>query len=234
MTPVTTVHENDFLLQFIKERGALSSEDALLHYLANGRDSAEKLNRIIQDLNVKQPFEFLDFASGYGMVARHYATMIPQARVTTCDIHPEANAFNHEQFGFETIQSQSVPEELRVERQFDVVFTLSFFSHISDAYFSRWLLRLYQLVKPGGYLIFTTHGRVTSNYVLGKNQIIFYPDSEQKDLEGQYYGTAYTHPSYVMDKVSDLHVYSPVRFELFKEGFWWGHQDLYVLGKMAQ
>ena len=102
MTSVTAVHENDFLLQFIKERESLSSEDALSHYLANGRDSAEKLNRIIQDLGVKQPFDFLDFASGYGMVARHYATVMPQARVTTCDIHPEANAFNREKFGFET------------------------------------------------------------------------------------------------------------------------------------
>ena len=228
----TTVHPNDFLFGFIKERTGMSDADVLAHYLENGRTSAEKLNEIIvHDLKMNQPFQMLDFASGYGMVARHYSSVLSQAQVITCDIHAEANAFNQTQFGFETIQSKSVPEELIMDRQFDAVFTLSFFSHISDAYFSRWLLRLYQLVKPGGYLIFTTHGRVTSGYALANGQIIFHPDSEQKDLEGQFYGTAYTHPSYVMSQISDLQAHHPLKIALFKEAHWWEHQDLYVVQK---
>ena len=230
----TAVHEQDFLMQFISQRLNLDPASALQHYLQNGRESAEKLKHIVQnELNLHTPFTMIDFASGYGMVARHYQTVMPQAQVTTCDIHADANAFNHEQFGFDTIQSMSVPEELGIDKQFDVLFTLSFFSHISDGYFFRWLLRLYQMVKPGGHFIFTTHGRVSSNYVLAPNQIAFNADSEQKDLEGQFYGTAYTHPSYVMNQVSQLHAHHPMTIRLYKEAHWWGHQDVFVIHKHA-
>jgi hypothetical protein len=42
-----------------------------------------------------------------------------------------------------------------------------FISHMPKTTFGRWLKQLFSLVRPGGYLIFTTHGLVSSTIIPG-------------------------------------------------------------------
>jgi len=66
--------------------------------------------------------------------------------------------------------SRHVPEDLALGRTFDVVFALSFFSHVPEATFGRWLRALFAGVSEGGILIFTTHG-LASQPNLGNPEI---------------------------------------------------------------
>jgi hypothetical protein len=78
--------------------------------------------------------------------------------VTACDIHPEAGAFLREKLGVAAVGSVEVPEKFNLGQRFDVVFALSFFSHLPHSGWRRWLLALAEHTGPDGILIFTTHG----------------------------------------------------------------------------
>ncbi len=58
-------------------------------------------------------------------------------RIVSCDIHEQAIGFLHWVMGVETILSKTVPEELKLQESFNVVFALSFFficltEHLED------------------------------------------------------------------------------------------------------
>ena len=79
---------------------------------------------------------------------------------------------------------------LEAPQQFDAVFALSFFSHLPITTWARWLVRLVQAARPGGFVIFTTHGLKTplpDGFVIPSTGIGFFPMSEQGDLPGDQY-----------------------------------------------
>jgi len=227
------IHPDDFLFSHIGADG--KTADPVGHYFADGRHSAETLRDIIAGERGRdfQHFSLLDFASGYGMVARHYPVVLPHADATTCDIHPPANAFNAEHLPVKTLQSASSPEDLHIEQSFDVVFALSFFSHVSFEAFPKWLGKLYACVKKGGLFIFTTHGSYSSPPThIRPDDHIFIAQSEQKDLDTRLYGITWTSPTYVIRHLKSLET-DPVamKIALFREGHWWDHQDLFVIAR---
>jgi hypothetical protein len=130
--------------------------------------------------------------------------------------------------------SEPNPDHLQAEPRFDVVFALSFFSHIPHTTFYRWVRKLLDFVADGGILIFTTHGRQgrgqVGNPTLEPEGYWFNPISEQKDLPVQDYGTMITSPYYVFRALEQDALAKPV---FFQEAFWWGIQDTYIVQKSA-
>lgn len=185
-----------------------------------------------------RPLELLEFASGYGCVSRHLRKH-SDIHLTACDIHPEAIAFLRETIGVDAVLSASEPEELRIDRKFDAIFALSFFSHMPDVTFGRWLNRLASLLRSGGCFIFTTHGfkgytmlerpdDSRADWTVSGKGCWFQYYSEQKDLPVADYGVTLVTPKYVVDQINELKDVQLVRFE---QAFWWGTQDLYILRK---
>jgi SAM-dependent methyltransferase len=155
---------------------------------------------------------------------------MPRIDLTCCDIHEAAVTFIRDELGAKAVLSHRVPEQLKLGTQFDAVFALSFFSHMPDATWRRWLQALADHVRPGGVVIFTTHGAVSAGH-LGVTPIEGYwfgSGSEQEDLDAADYGTAVTTREYVDRQIADI---PEIAIEIFRQGYWWGHQDLYVLRK---
>ena len=94
---------------------------ALAHYFNDSRKSAERLRAIlIHDLqvNASEPRELLEFASGYGAVTRHLLKVLPAFKLTSCDIHPQANAFIERELKVKTIASSALPRDFAPGRDF--------------------------------------------------------------------------------------------------------------------
>jgi hypothetical protein len=226
------VHGDDMLWQFVLGHPAFAQpEDAVRYYFADGATSAHKLGAIAQDaLAGREAFTLMEFASGYGMVTRHLRGALPGASTVTCDIHEAAVAFIGENLRTPAIISRHQPEECELGGPYDIVFALSFFSHMPPSTFGRWLGALYRAVAPGGALVFTTHG-LASAASLGDPEIPesghwFKPESEQHDLEGVSYGSALTTPECV---VRELFAATGAPLMRYRPAHWWGHQDLYVV-----
>lgn len=229
------IHSEDFIFQFLWDHPSFpTKENAVEYYFNNGADSANKLSSLLTDIcgySNDNPCNLLEFASGYGCVTRHIEKTIPFCSVTASDIHPQAIQFIQEKLKINTILSAHSPQKLELDPVYDVVFALSFFSHMPKSTFSAWLKKLASFIKPNGYFIFTTHGLITRekngmDFLFSRDGFYFEGGSEQKDIEEDEYGTTITLPEYVFSEIAKIPQLSPV---YFREGYWWEHQDLFVL-----
>jgi SAM-dependent methyltransferase len=230
------IHEGDQLLPFLLHHPAFPEPaQAIDYYFSDGAESAKKLREVVTR-NTAYPrhgaLSLLEFASGYGMVTRHLAHELIGAEIVSCDIHDHAVDFINDILHSRAVGSRHVPEELTLDAVFDVVFALSFFSHMPEATFGRWLKALFGVVRPGGILVFTTHGLASvknfGDIVLSDNGFAFIASSEQDDLDVAEYGSSIATPDYVIGEVYRT-IRAPIRE--YKRAYWWGHQDLYVLAK---
>lgn len=227
------VHPDDFIFDFLINNPVFDSQEhAIEYYFNDGANSARKLGSILQDICKlgAGSFSLLEFASGYGCVSRHLGHVLPNCSLTVCDIHPEAVRFSEKVLGVEAIHSTSRPEDFPRDQQFDVVFALSFFSHMPKTTFTRWLRTLACLVGNPGFLLFTTHGLGSIVHIpqceFDSDGYYFTPSSEQKDLDVQEYGTSLVKPEYVLSQIFGL---VDCSLHHFHETYWWEHQDLYIL-----
>jgi cyclopropane fatty-acyl-phospholipid synthase-like methyltransferase len=231
------IHEHDFIYEFIKNHpGFPKAEDAIRHYFSNGNNSAEKLKAILSadlGININENRSFLEFASGYGCVTRHLLKKLPEFEFAASDIHPEANQFLEKISGCKTVQSHKVPEKYPTHT-YDIVFALSFFSHMPRTTWSRWLQTLVNRLNINGFLIFTTHGlashKMMNSPILEDDGFWFQNNSEQSDLETTDYGTTITSPLFVLN---EIHKIKDCKIRLLKTEHWWTHQDLYAVQKIS-
>lgn len=228
------IHLDDFIFMFLVENKTFDSEDSAVRYFFNdGRSSARKLALLIQEIGLNSKpngFSILEFASGYGCVTRHLKAEIPNAHIVACDIHQEAVKFIQERLNTEVILSHSNPTKFKCNRKFDLVFALSFFSHMPYNTWGKWIKSLYNTLEKGGALIFTTQGLESAKYFsnpkIPDNGFWFRPDSEQKDLDVSEYGQTIVTESFVRQEVFSNIGKFP---DLYRPKYWWDHQDLYVV-----
>lgn len=233
------IHAEDHLFRFLSQHPQLKDR-AQEHYFKSARESAERVralilgNRVPHGLANLNPrdFSLLDFASGFGMVNRHFRSVMPVAKIEACDIHPKAVEFHRQYLGLTCHLSSEDPRALGIDRRYDVVLALSFFSHMPERLWLPWLEALTARVNENGLLIFTTHGPSSAVSMGGDLvekgvEFSFAPHSEQLDLDRDSYGTTYAHPRFAMDILRRL---PGMHLSEFKMGAWWGgNQDVYVL-----
>lgn len=229
------IHHADFIFNFLTENIFPKKSDAILQYFNDGANSAEIFKKILYtDIGFKESenLSLLEFASGYGCVTRHLVKKIPNIEITACDIHPEAMDFIRERMIKETVLSHSVPEEAVFPKKYDIIFALSFFSHMPHVTWGRWLRKLYTSLNTDGFLIFTTHGLTSlqffGNPKIPDNGFWFSPMGEQKDINKNEYGSTVVTPEFV---IREIFKQTQAPLFMYKPSFWWGHQDLYILFK---
>lgn len=238
------LHREDFIFQFVMTHPAFDTvAQSLNYYFTDGQNSAKQLAKLCKSLGFGKKkkkdksvkaMRLLEFASGYGCVTRHLSHAMPYAEIVSSDIHPAAMDFIQYTLGGQVAQSHSVPEQFHVDGTFDVIFSLSFFSHMPESSWTRWLRAHYDALNVGGYLVFTTQGLKSrphfENPAIPDSGFWFITDSEQKDLDTAEYGQTIVTKEWVQKQIPKL---PKARLERFKEAAWWKHQDLYVIQKTA-
>ncbi len=223
------IHPADYIFRWHYDDANTTDKAAVVrNYFEGGRHTAELVAQFLDGfLATSRPFTMLEFASGYGRVTRHWKAVLPQADVDACDVHDDAVDFLS-QMGCRACPSSTVPEELAVERSYDVVFALSFFTHMPRATWARWLGALARRIVPGGIFVFTTHGVPSLEQMgvsrLEKDGFWFHGFSEQKDLGTDAYGATATTFDFVYRQLMGC----DLDLRHFREGGM-GYQDLYVV-----
>jgi 2-polyprenyl-3-methyl-5-hydroxy-6-metoxy-1,4-benzoquinol methylase len=228
----SAIHPDDHIFTFLLAHPGFRAEpDRATYYFEDGARSRMKLESLTKELLLNDRHSLLEFASGYGCVTRHLA--YSSADLWVCDIHPAAVSFLQRDLGVRAFLSSPFPEMLEVQRQFDVVFALSFFSHMPIQTWARWLVRLVQTTRPGGFVIFTTHGLKSRQHFararIPPTGFWFAPVSEQHDLPTEQYGSTITTHDFVKRAIASIHGVKLIKFE---EAAWWSLQNLYVLQVM--
>jgi SAM-dependent methyltransferase len=227
------VHSKDYTYWFCATHPLHTTESGINYYFENGGDSARKVAEMAASLGFTKdrPVKLLEFASGYGCVTRHLVKD-DWFDLTSCDIHPAAMEFLAHGLGVKTVTSHAIPEQFSATEKYDIVFALSFFTHMPRSSFARWLRALFRVLKAPGYLAFTTDGLRSCTGLQIKPEVIpadgfwFRPESEYKDLDAAEYGLSLTTPDFMIGEISRT-LGSPVA--LYRHAYWWYEHDLWVV-----
>jgi ubiquinone/menaquinone biosynthesis C-methylase UbiE len=182
--------------------------------------------------------DVMDFACGPGRVIRCFHELAPTARLVGSDIDGEAIDWAKTNLGdiasFDV--NRPAPPIDFADASFDVIYSISLFTHIDERSQDVWLGELARLLSPGGALVVSVHGRFTmpactddERARLERQGIAFRVDRKGRfKLDGlpDFYQTTYHTRAYIerhWTRLFDLRAY--------REGGLHGHQDLILLVK---
>src|SRR5207237_3128793 len=128
------------------------------HYFHVGLDAIHRIEEALAAASIETVNNILDFPCGYGRVLRFLVQRFPDARVTACELLPDAVRFCAETFNAIPAQSAYELDTLTLGARYDLIWCGSLATHL-DARRTRELLRFFaRHLAPGGLLLFTTHG----------------------------------------------------------------------------
>jgi SAM-dependent methyltransferase len=100
----------------------------------------------------------LDFGCGCGRVTRYWESF-PGA-VAGSDVNARAIDWCRENLGFAAFERNALAPPLAFEAaSFDLVYALSVFTHLTADLQLAWRDEMLRVLRPGGVLLLTTHGR---------------------------------------------------------------------------
>ncbi|MBX2815499.1 MAG: class I SAM-dependent methyltransferase [Saprospiraceae bacterium] len=103
----------------------------------------------------------LDWGCGPARVTRHLSEFLPQATIHGTDYNADTISWCQAHIPSISFRQNKVqPPTSYKSQQFDMVFGISIFTHLSLENHRAWLQELHRVLCPGGILLLTTHGEV--------------------------------------------------------------------------
>jgi SAM-dependent methyltransferase len=146
-------------------------------FLRSGRHNAELIREVLLEdgSSVEDLDALLDWGCGCGRVLRHWSDL-PHTRVLGCDINPKMVQWCNENLPFaEAAENGLSPPLPYGEATFDLVYAFSVMTHLSEELQHVWVEECRRVLKPGGYLLFSTLGE----YFVSRDRLT---DKEQRSF----------------------------------------------------
>jgi hypothetical protein len=208
-----------------------TSKHPIRDYLSDGWRTMTELQVLMEQHGhvLGQSEAFLEFASGHGRFTRHLVKRLPQGALTVSDVVPGSVGFLKELLGVQGFYSTPDPLNVQFPQAYEQVFVLSLFSHLPQNTWGDWLAQLYGALRPGGLLIFSTHGLKCADQagVQLEDGYAFFDTSESSAIPGQVYGTTFTSPDFVRETARRV-LGNKVLVSVVPHHFW-GNQDAVVI-----
>jgi len=133
------------------------------HFFEHGRKMFEDIDKILQaqGISILHFKSVLDFGCGCGRFLIPVSCIADPKRFSGTDIDREAITWlknNYSCFQDLDVNGPSPPTKYEADT-FHFIFGVSIFTHLPEDMQHAWLKELSRIIQPGGYGIFTTHGR---------------------------------------------------------------------------
>jgi SAM-dependent methyltransferase len=179
------------------------------HYYEVGLSAIQCIDEALARANLPDIRTILDLPSGSGRVMRFLSVRFPEARITACDIQRGAADFCGERLGADSVYSSANPNEISLDKKFDLIWCGSLITHLDQAPIINFLEFFRRHLNQDGLLILTTHGDYIAER-LPKNEFDYgLEDKQMPALIDGYkrdgFGFA-RYPKGVYDIVSDFGV----------------------------
>lgn len=111
-----------------------------------------------QGVDIMEQRAILDFGCGCGRVLRNWHRL-PHSRVCGTDYNPRLIEWCRDNLSFAEFEvNQLRPPLAYKDSEYDLIYALSVFTHLTEDLQSEWMAELSRVLKPGGHLIVSTHG----------------------------------------------------------------------------
>lgn len=187
----------------------------------------------------------LDFGCSSGRILRVLSVAYPNMKWYGCDPNEEATNWareNLKNIGF--LASPQEPPLPYPSGMFDFIYAISIWSHFGQLASLKWFEEMKRIIRPGGYLLFTTHGYESLAYYLnsglhsaetldvvvrnlyseGFHFMNKFGEAGDWGVVHSEWGEAFLSPEWWLEKLCPTW-----RVSLFMPGFCEGNQDLVVL-----
>jgi SAM-dependent methyltransferase len=202
-------------------------------FLRSGRHNADLIRDVLREDGspIEELDALLDWGCGCGRVLRHWSDL-PRTRVLGCDITPKMVEWCNENLPFaEAAVNELSPPLPYDDAAFDLVYAFSVMTHLSEDLQHAWMQECRRVLKPGGYLLFSTLGEyfVSRNRLTeeerssfaGGNLVVLYESSAGTSLCSAYHPAEYVR----RELAGDLDI---VTFRAAADD---GRHDIHVLRK---
>jgi SAM-dependent methyltransferase len=182
-----------------QEMLTVGGETDLRLFLSIGYSCFESVLKRIPE-TMARPINLLDFGVGCARTMRFFFREPHRFRCHGCDVDRRAIAYLIEDVPFIIAeQTGNHPPLPYPSSHFDVVYSISVFTHLAQNAFKLWLQEIHRVLKPDGLLMVTLHGDTAFNAVSS--------DPERRRLIG------------IRDQEFELG-----KFRFAKNGFTWMNQ----------
>jgi SAM-dependent methyltransferase len=131
------------------------------HYIDGGEKAACAIRQTLakHGASVESLGNVLDFGCGCGRVARQWKSL-PKTKIFGTDCNPTLVRWCTDKLPFASFNVNSLRPPLGYsDSTFDLVYALSVFTHLPEEMQSAWLMEIRRVLRPGGWLIISTHGK---------------------------------------------------------------------------
>ena len=212
-------------------------------YFEVGLSALECIKRMLATANIT-PTSILDLPCGHGRVCRMLRMAFPDAHLTVSDLDRDGADFCAEAFRAEPLYSCEDIRDVTTSRSFDLIWCGSLFTHLDC---NRWdpFLRFFAAhLRPGGLLVFTTHGRRPIQSMVEGLASYGLTAQEQRILlqhyvtdgfgfvspRNQAFGISLSSPAFVCAEVERRRNLKLIGLH---EAGWYGHQDVVACVKLS-
>jgi len=143
-------------------------------YFESGRAAAESLIALLRGngLDLAEQAPILDFGCGCGRVTRRWAGLGVELHGT--DVNPRLVDWCSKHLPFAEFQANRLEPPLAYpDSRFGLVYALSVFTHLPAELEVAWVAELRRILRPGGYLVVSTHGAAYLDRLAEPERVMF-------------------------------------------------------------
>jgi SAM-dependent methyltransferase len=168
-----------------------TSSLTIRHYYESGLTTLLPIvtSAITCGVDMDRPVRVLDFACGAGRQLMQLLRLYPNVQAHACDIRADAIESLKRLYPKANLYTNSFDPPLRyVDGTFDLVYSVSIFSHLSESDARLWLRELRRVVKPGGILCLTFNSYTSLAISHRKGALLDISAEKLKEIGQSYVG----------------------------------------------